>query len=214
MNSPKFSMSYGAPSVPSAPMGALGVVTNVEARVKAKKAGGTYTVNIATLDTGVEVDFGFKPCPARIGDSVSWVVQKSYGSNKFVAVDPSAGSLAPAYPPRGVYVPTVPSAGGTSPAPSSPSAYKGGYAKPFPLPREHGDTAIIRQNALTNAVKMIELACGEPSSASVGGTLCNFATIEEMEQRIIQTAYKFAAFSSGNLDAMLADDIAKATASK
>lgn len=215
-NTPNFAMSYGAPSAPSAPMSAIGVVKNVEARVKAKKAGGTYTVNVATLDTGVEVDFGFKPCPARIGDTVSWVVQKSYGTNKFVADDPSAGSLAPAYPPRGAYVP--PSAASTTPgAPAAgPSAYRAGYGKPFPLPRDHGDTAIIRQNALTNAIKLIELATGEPKlgSGGVGETVLSFSTIEEMEQRVIQTAYKFAAFSSGNLDAMLADDIAKSAAGK
>lgn len=209
MNTPKFSMSYGAPSVPSAPMGAIGVVTNVEAVSKPKKAGGFYTVNIATLDTGVTVDFGFKPCPARIGDNVSWVVQKSYGANKFVAADPSAGSLPPAGVSAPRYTPAAPvsSASGTSAPSHLPPAYRAAAGKPFPLPRDHGDTAIIRQNSLTNAVKALEIWTSDKESGY-------FKTVEEMEQRIIQTAYKFASFSSGQLDAMLADDIANSTKGK
>lgn len=215
-NRTNLAMAY-APSAPSPPNGAVGVITRIDAVVKAKKAGGTFTVNIATLDTGVEVDFGFKPVVGRIGDSVSWVTQKQYGTQKFIAVDPSAGSLPAAYPPRVSAL--APSAPSTIPAyPSAapaagPSAYKPGYAKPFPLPREHGDTAIIRQNALTNAVKTITDAMSY-TTKNGEARIAEFDTIEELEQRIIQTAYKFASFSSGQLDAMLASDIANSAAGK
>lgn len=195
--------SYSGPSVPTGPYSAIGAITNVEARTKPKKAGGTFTVNVATLDTGIEVDFGFKPVEGKVGMSVSWKTMKEYGSYKFAGTDPAAGSYPPALPPR---IP-VPSFTATSPgAPSAPRAPAGMYStKPFPLPREHGDTAIIRQNALTNAVATVGHSIGIVDSAGMPTSL------DALSDMIIKLAYKYANFSSGNLDAILAEDLAERT---
>lgn len=203
------------------PFSAIGKVVAVGAVTKNKRAGGTYQVQIATLDTGVEVDFGFKPPVAAVGADVSWIVKKEYGSYKFVNEDPTAGSLSPAFPARapsltGSPPPTYTATGATSTGPFPARAGFGG-AKPFPLPRDHGDTAIIRQNSLTNAVATIANVLRAPSedAAALGVIPAEYKrlramTPDQLSDEIIKIAYKYASFSSGHIDAMLVEGIAAA----
>lgn len=195
-------MSY-APSAPAAPVSAIGVIVDIRDETKPKKAGGTFTVHLCTLNTGVVVDFGFKPVAGRVGDNVEWAVVKKYGKYEFMG--PAYPGLAPATPlaaRAAPYSPPTPGAPAGSPAPSAPS-YSG---KPFPLPRSHGDTAILRQNALTNSVKIhgdARANSGVPDDE-----------MEAYTNSIIRTAYKLASFSSGALDSEIAEEVAERASGK
>jgi hypothetical protein len=84
---------------------------------------------------------------------------------------------------------------GPSPTSSGPAAkpvaVAPSYSKPFPIPALHGDRAIIRQNALTNARELFV--------ASHGGK--PFALdISTNADLITAIARKFEAYSTGDLD--------------
>jgi hypothetical protein len=197
-------MSF-APSTPSPPMLAAGTIVDIRTETKNKKAGGTFTVNLASLDSGVTVDFGFKPVQGRVGDRVEWMVQKSYGKYEFKGPGYAGLPPAPAIAPRAAYgAPSGATAGpATSIPPAAPPVYSG---KPFPLPRTHGDTAIIRQNALTNSVKIH----GDALAANDE----NVGDVDAYVNAILRTAYKLASFSSGNLDEQIAEEVAERNAAK
>ena len=72
-------------------------------------------------------------------------------------------------------------------APSKPSY---GAPKVFPIPALHGDRAIVRQNSVTNAVKLI--------TDSVHST--DEADWDELADMVIAIARKFEAYSCGDLD--------------
>lgn len=195
-------MSFSStPAVASGPFSACGTIAKIDAVTKAKKAGGTFTVNIVTLNTGVEIDFGFKPAFGKVGDTVEWSVMKKYGKYEFAAPTAAPG-LPAAFPARGAAV--APSTLTPPAVTPGPAAFYGG--KPFPLPQTHGDTAIIRQNALTNANKIVDdWYSGNPEN--------DRGTVEQYTDLIIKSAYKLAAFSSGNLDAEVVAEVATRKAS-
>lgn len=171
-------------------LAAKGTVQAIGPVTKAKKAGGTYTVYEAILDTGVTVDFGFSP-PAgiNVGDTIEREVLKEYG--KLKDKGPLNGqSLPDAFPGRGAPAAKPAATGGTTTSAPAPSYSRNGV---FPIVREDGQTAIIRQNALTNAVKTI----------IEGGFLDDkpATAVDEVIEEIIRVAYQFAAFSSGQSDA-------------
>ncbi len=76
-----------------------------------------------------------------------------------------------------------------TPANKSGSSY-GRPEKVFPLPTTHGDTAIIRQNALTNAVATVaDYVATQPTE--------KWPDLKAWREMVIETAYVFAEFSSG-----------------
>jgi len=174
-------------------LAARGKVVAVGPVTKAKKAGGTYTVYEASLDTGVVVDFGFSP-PAgiNVGDTIERAVVKDFG--KYKDQGPLNGEQLPDAFPKRAAAPAS-TAGGAAVTPTNNSSVPTSYGKKFPVEREHGDTAIIRQNALTNAVKTV-----------VDGRVFDSAglsTPDELIDEIIRLAYRYAGFSSGQADATL-----------
>jgi hypothetical protein len=60
----------------------------------------------------------------------------------------------------------------------------------FPIPALHGDRAIVRQNSVTNAVKLI--------TDSVHST--DEADWDDLADMVIRIARKFEAYSCGDLD--------------
>jgi hypothetical protein len=187
-------VSFGrGTSTPSGPYVASGKIVKVEPVVKPKKSGGTYTVNIATLDTGVEVDFGFKPCPYSAGDLVAFEVMKEYGSYKYKSDTPPASGLP-------VATPKVVRIGGGS---TSGGAAVAVVTAAFPIPRESRETAIIRQNALTNAAKIAADCCANGIPVTT-----DLSSMDDYADAVIKLAYKLTAFSSGNLDHMLQEKVA------
>jgi hypothetical protein len=76
--------------------------------------------------------------------------------------------------------------------------------KPFPIPLLHGDRAIIRQNALTNARELV--SCGMLKAETNGD-----GTIDEKTAvaTIIRIARQFEAYSAGDVERMAADNVHK-----
>lgn len=184
-----------AKTPPSGPYSAVGTITAIAPITKPKKTGGTYTVNIVTLDSGVEVDFGFKAPPFAVGDSVFLEVMKEYGAYKFKNQHTADPGFPKAFPARGAG-----SVGGIKDASGVSDSVRHGRGT-FPIPREDYQTSIIRQNALTNAVKLM----GD-TAAQVGYV---DGDLDRLSNEAIRIAYKFASFSAGHYD-----DIVKAEAEK
>jgi hypothetical protein len=90
----------------------------------------------------------------------------------------------------------------TDPAASAaPARSYGPPARPFPIPLLHGDRAIIRQNALTNAREaVIELIT---SSGKAG----DIAMLDDasVAKRIIAMAAIFEEYSAGDIERRLAE---------
>lgn len=72
--------------------------------------------------------------------------------------------------------------------------------KVFPVPNDHGDRSIIRQNSLTNAR---ELLCHVYNDIPIK----NDDTINAIVNKIIEVAYKFEEYSSGDREVKAADEI-------
>lgn len=150
--------------------------------------------------SGQAIEFGFKkdekvPYPSR-GDVVSYRVKYEYGKYKVCGLsvgDPPAPVKAAA-PGGGAASAT----GTTKPA--------GGSFRPFPVPMTHGDTSIIRQNSLGHAVALVAafVSTIDGDSEKEGPDL-----VELGADVALRIAYKFAAFSSGNLDAEVLAEITK-----
>lgn len=80
----------------------------------------------------------------------------------------------------------------------TPSNGKGGFvAKEFPVPPLHPDRSIIRQNSLSHACEVVNMAgdwsCGE----------------KDIAERVIEIARMFEAYSTGDLDQGIADEAVK-----
>lgn len=82
-----------------------------------------------------------------------------------------------------------------APAASASKPAAGGYGqKVFPVPALHGDRSIIRQNSLARAVEIVTFV-GNPSYPA-----------EELAEKAIEIARVFEAYSSGDLDAAVAEE--------
>jgi hypothetical protein len=72
----------------------------------------------------------------------------------------------------------------------------GGYAaKVFPIPPLHGDRAIVRQNSVTNASKIVADFKGK------------YESIEAYTEAVISTARMLEAYSCGDIDRALAESM-------
>jgi hypothetical protein len=115
---------------------------------------------------GESVNIGFKPI-FSVGDVVTLNVEEKFGELKMVTAGAATTSAS------------------SSPG-TKPTSFTGGKNTVFPVPHTHGDMAIIRQNALTNAVNWWNIN--------------NTVAMERDEaiEEMIKIAYKFAEFSSGH----------------
>lgn len=153
-------------------------VEQIDSRTVTTKYGPKNTYTLVGSD-GNKYSFPFTD-PAKSGISVGTVVSGPVKSTKFgFELDPKTVTVG------GEVVE------GASPAPVRPST--GSYGrpeKPFPLPKTHGDTAIIRQNALTNAVATVaDFVATRPTE--------EWPDLDKWTEMVITTAYKYAEFSSG-----------------
>ena len=140
---------------------------------------------------GERYGYGFKKPTFSIGDEVDFqFTENTYGKN----VDLASVRLLT----KGTGAPTPSTATTAPPKPSY------GAPKVFPIPALHGDRAIVRQNSLTNAVKLI--------TDSVVKT--DKADFEDMADFAISIARKFEAYSCGDLDMEQAIAMAETKASE
>lgn len=128
---------------------------------------------------GDRFSYGFKKPAFKIGDTIDFqFTENIYGKT----VDLTSVRLLTKGDDRAITVTTTGT--GTGKAPYSPPT------RPFPIPALHGDRAIVRQNSITNATKLVV-----DSVVSVGE--CDW---EALAQEVINVARMFEAYSCGDLD--------------
>ena len=133
--------------------------------------------------------YGFKKPMFAIGDEVDFqYTENTYGKN----VDHASVKLIT----KGA---VAVGGGSTSAAPATtPMRSGGGYAaKVFPIPPLHGDRAIVRQNSVTNATKIVmDLIVAESSDAEI------------VALEVIRVARILESYSCGDIDAEMAESYA------
>jgi len=141
---------------------------------------------------GNKYGFGFAD-PARQGINIGTFVTGNVEVDKYGSkfdpktVTASATGSASPVPDAG----TSAQAGSGSGSGYAKSAYK---EKVFPVPPTHGDMAIIRQNALSNATALVsDYVATLPAE--------KFPKLDEWTDMVIDVSYKFAKFSSGHREA-------------
>ena len=156
-----------------------GIVNDVSSKRITAKSGKQYDIWSADI-AGTVVKFGFDRPSFTNGEHIAVEAQ----SNKW-------GELE-------VIKPGKPSAKKVfSPPVGAPASKSAGYTpKPFPLPKTHGDTAIIRQNALTNANATV-------AALVHSGAIQDGLDPDDMTDLVIEIAYKYADFSSGQREAKI-----------
>ena len=134
--------------------------------------------------------YGFKKPAFSIGDEVDFQFSETaYGKqvdDKSVRTLSKAGDTSSP----------------TSSAPAPAKAY-GAPAKVFPIPPLHGDRAIVRQNSVTNATKLVS----DVLSKSKGDV--DIKCYDDAAQLIIKIAREFEAYSCGDLDMAVAEEMVK-----
>jgi hypothetical protein len=137
-----------------------------------------YTI----MANGERFSYGFKKPTFAIGDEIDFqFTESTYGKQ----VDP-------------VSVRMIKKGSGAA-APAASAAPTKSYTPPtkvFPIPPLHGDRAIVRQNSITNATKLI--ADMQSKSKEVRNEV-------ELANTIIEIAKMFEAYSCGDNDAMAAE---------
>jgi hypothetical protein len=160
-------------------------VGSINERVVTTKFGQKKVYDLLATD-GTKYSYGFKD-PARAGIAVGTTISGEATIDRFgTKLDPDSVRLGG--------VPT--GTGGPSPLPVSPPSYtKKAWeptpAKVFPVPATHGDMAIIRQNALTNAVSTVaDFVATQPAE--------KWPDLDKWSDMVITIAYKYQKFSSGH----------------
>jgi hypothetical protein len=166
---------------------ASGTVTNVEGRQVKTRYGDKMTYNVYLSD-GTKFDTSFKT-PASLGiGPVGSTCEVVLTNTKYGLKFKETGNAQGAAPAASV------------PATSRPT---GAAGRPFPVPKNSGELAIIRQNALTNAVSWYNANVVPEENVDD----------EVTAERIIAMAYRFAEFSSGHREVAAVEQMTNAEAS-
>ena len=140
-----------------------------------------YTI----MANGERFSYGFKKPTFAIGDEIDFqFTESTYGKQ----VDPVSVRMIK----KGTGTPATLSATVSS----APTKTYTPPTKVFPIPPLHGDRAIVRQNSITNATKLI--ADMQSKSKEVRNEV-------ELANTIIEIAKMFEAYSCGDNDAMAAE---------
>jgi hypothetical protein len=164
---------------------------SVETQTVNTKYGPKPTFTIVATD-GTRYKCGFKrPGGVAAGTKVSGIVTPGkYGLELDVGTMTvgTGGGGGTTTPPETVNTP--------------PPAYKGG-SRPFPVPKMHGDQAIIRQNSLGHAVSTVaDYIATQPTE--------KWPDLDAWTDLVIKVAYKYADFSSGQREMAVHASLAKA----
>lgn len=157
------------------------VVQEISSKIVTTKYGPKPAYNIVA--NGETFGYGFKKPTVNVGDTIDFkYTENSYGKN----ID--ATSLQMISKGDGVTLPEFTPHAAVPIAAPAPARTFGPPAKVFPIPPLHGDRAIVRQNALTNAREAVMKLDPTPEND------------ERLARRIIAMARMFEAYSCGDLD--------------
>lgn len=144
------------------------------------------------LDDGNYYKQGFKKPICDVGDSVTIEYNVGQYGNEITSLIRSGTSSGAA--------PLAVSGGGSQTSQNaSPNQYSNKGNKPFPVPSDHGDRSIIRQNSLTNARELVV--------AQVIKTASDGIPLDTLAEMIIGIAYKFEEYSSGDREVKAVDSL-------
>lgn len=158
-------------------------VGTINERVVNTKFGAKKAFDLISTD-GTKYGFGFT-VPSKVGIT----------TGTEVSGEATTGSYGLSLDPKSV---RVGGGGGITTPVSSGAAVSSSYVpkkafveKVFPVPPTHGDMAIIRQNALTNAVATVaDYVATQPAE--------KWPDLDKWGDMVIDVAYKYAKFSSGH----------------
>lgn len=193
-------MAYSSSAPTTIPThNAQGTVTAASLRNFNSKAGKALTKTVVQID-GVDVEldgFGDKRAAYPVGMSAGFAVAKAYGRWN------AAGGPQPG-------LPNVAADPVATPTAAKSSGYVGASSGPrgsFPIKGDDYQTSIIRQNSLTNATNLVKALFADMGAGEM--TREDAAKQADWASDLaIRVAYKFASFSSGNLDIRAAQEIA------
>lgn len=164
-----------------------------------KNPGRPYTVHIMVVD-GARYEVGFhKPNGIGVGDVVNFEYEVKFGNNQVQGgINKGTGGAPAATPAPAASAETRTGGGGGG------RGNYGGVAKVFPVPVDHPDRSIIRQNALAHATK---LYCDYNRTPDFGDQ-----SLDECVEDIINIAYKFEEYATGQreVNALKSDEQDKA----
>ncbi len=168
------------------------VVNSVEIKPVNTKYG---MKNTYTLQTTIgKVKYGWKD-PRKAGIDAGTALEAVVNQGQYGAeiVDGTVKVISTGNPVAATPAPAI-----TGNKPTYGGGGAGAAGRPFPVPKTSGELAIIRQNALTNAVAVIN---------NYGGELDAQLTLDEYTDKIIEIAYKFADFTSGQREVAAAKQL-------
>jgi hypothetical protein len=159
---------------------AVGTIVAINVEDKISKANNPYKEYTVVLDNGEKYSAGIKMPNLKVGQQINMPCEEKFGKVQLVMDGAAAPVGQPAY--------------------NKPAAkpYQGGSKftpKPFPLPMDHGDNSIVRQNSLTHAHKLLT------ESGSYGAAAHDTDILEKNLTLLFRTAYKITEFSTGRADA-------------
>jgi hypothetical protein len=164
-------------------------IDRIETRVVNTKFG-PKTAYTGMLTDGRKLQFNFKN-PATLGVTAPATINAEVEEGKYGLEFKGLSSGAP-------------STASTTGLVAKPTG-AGASGRPFPVPVNSGEMAIIRQNALTNAVNWFNRMPLVTEDAD--GNLIPPPSDADMAERIIAMAYRFAEFSSGQREVRVVDEM-------
>ncbi len=158
--------------------------------------------NVYSLGTDIgNVKYGWKD-PGKAGIAVGTMLEAEVNQTQY-GKEAVEGTVKITTASRGIVTATTTAIDTTT---TPRGNYTGGAAgRPFPVPKTSGEMAIIRQNALTNAVAAVHhFYDNQPITDE---TIVPPIMFQEYTDMIIEAAYKFADFSSGNREVAMANEL-------
>jgi hypothetical protein len=148
-------------------MQVTGKITNITNKTIPKKNGqGTFTIKYVTVDTFTDGDINAGFEKVNVGDQINWQVEINFGEWQKLKPGQGGGGSAPA----------ATGSGGGGAAPRS-------AGRVYPIPLDHGDNAIVNQNSLAHATKVV---LANPAASD-----------KENTDRILLVSFRLANYATG-----------------
>ena len=133
----------------------IGTLTGVSDKQITAKTGKTYTLKMGQVQQAngnmVEINLGFKlPRGMTVGNLYEFETELKFGEEKYVSHSQSTEAAA-----KEALTSSPGQSGGAAPHYSKSAGF---VVKTFPVPLDHPDRSIIRQNAMAHALRALEIS--------------------------------------------------------